>query len=163
MLLYWQETAETWHCLAITGLTHVNNIYEDKSIYTDAFTALGDADESGFIIPIHEAVFRAMPMVQATQMSTACCYLVVNSYVVVKQAWYQTAFFQILLIVVVIVISIFTFGAGSILGAGVLGTDAAIGATIGLTGTAALVAGAIVNALQPSSSARSSRPARRLS
>jgi hypothetical protein len=144
--LTWQTSANTWRRLDIHGLKHRNLVYGGKAIEIMASEALADADESGFIIPLHEDVFRRMPLVEATQMSTACCFLVFNCYEIVKQKWYQSSLFKIFLVVAVIAITVYTggAGAGSI---GLLGTNAAVGAALGFAGTAAIVAGAVANAL----------------
>lgn len=144
--LNWQVDHDTWRALDIYGLNHRNVIYGGKAVETGAIQALGMAEESGFIIPIHEGIYRRMPLVEATQMSTACCYLVFNSYTIVKQKWYQTDWFKILLVIIIIVITIWTGGLGGS-SIGLLGTNAAVGAALGAVGTAAIIIGAIANAL----------------
>ena len=59
----------------------------------------------------------------------------------VKQKWYQTKLFKILLIVVIVVISIIAPPAGAVATKAAMAT----GVFLGLSGTAALVAGFIVN------------------
>lgn len=146
--LNWQVTATTWKRLTIGGLRHRNLIYGGKAVEISGAEALGDTDESGFIIPLHEDVYKSLTIKDQTQMATACCFLVFNCYKVVKQKWYQTGFFKLLLVIVVIAITYFTggFGAGSI---GLLGANAAVGAMLGVAaGTvAATVVGAIANAI----------------
>lgn len=142
--LCWQESLTTWRKLTIGGLKHRNLVYNGKSVDITANEALDDIDESGFIIPLHEQIYRDMGMVEGTQMATACCFLVFNCYKIVKQKWYQTGIFQIIIIIIAIVISMYDGGATA---AGVLGSNAAVGAAVGLTGTAALVVGAAINAI----------------
>lgn len=144
--LCWQVTANTWRKLTIRGLVHRNYIYGGKYVETSIHDALIDADESDFIIPIHYNTLREMSLVDSTQVAGECAYLVLNSYKVVKQKWYQTGIFKIILAVVVVAIIYFTggFGAASV---GLLGTNAAVGAAIGLTGVAAIIAGAALNAI----------------
>ena len=64
--------------------------------------ALEDVEESGFIIPLHEGVYRAMGLKDSTQMATACSFMVFNCYQVVKKKWYQTGIFKIILVVILI-------------------------------------------------------------
>jgi hypothetical protein len=146
--LNWQVSATSWKRLVIGGLKHRNLIYGGKSVDTLAVEALDDTDESGFIIPLHEDVYKALPIKDQTQMATACCFLVFNCYQVVKTRWYQTGFFKLLLVIAVIAITYFTggFGASSV---GLLGANAAVGAMLGVAaGTvAATVVGAIANAV----------------
>lgn len=144
--LYWQDSADSHRRIAISGLKHINTIYKGKSVQIGAHAALDDPEESGFIVPLHEGVLRAMSLKDSTQMSTACSYMILNYYQVVKQKWYQSSWFKIVLIVVVIVITIVSVGTGAA-SAGVLGTAASVGAAIGLAGTAAIIAGAAINAI----------------
>ena len=145
--LNWQVTPNSWRRLRIVGLKHRNLIYGGKSVDISAKEALEDGEESGFIIPLHEGVYRSMGLVDGTQMATACSFMVFNCYQVVKKKWYQTGIFQIIVIIIIIVVSIYTGGAGAAGAGGVLGTNATVGAALGLAGTAAIVAGAIANAL----------------
>jgi hypothetical protein len=136
--LYWQETATSWRSMDVWGLKHKNLIYGGKSVDITAVQALADADESGFIIPLHEAIYKSMSLKDATQMSTACCFLVFNCYQVVKQKWYQTGIFQIIMIIIIIVITVVTVGSGTGPAAALY---ASIGTAIGFTGMAAVIAG----------------------
>lgn len=150
IFLNWQLTANTWSRLRIVGLLHKNAIYGGKSVDITAFEALDDPEESGFIIPLHDGVFRAMGMKDGTQMCTANCFLVMNCYEVVKQKWYQTGLFRIILIIIILVISYFTGGLAASSGAGLLGTNAAVGTAIlgaGASAVAIAVVGAIANAI----------------
>jgi len=136
--LWWQVDANNWKSLTLYGLKHQNFIYNGKSVDIAVTDAINDTEESGFIIPLHEEIFKSMPLKDATQMATACCYLVFNSYQVVKKKWYQTGIFSIVMIVVIIAITYVTWGAGTGPAASLYG---AIGAAVGLTGTAAVIAG----------------------
>lgn len=153
--LYYQETSTSWQAITIWDLVHRNSVYNGKDVEISAKQAILSLDdngntipyeESGFIVPLHYATFRDMPLVKATQMSTACCYLVLNCYKVVKRKWYETFIFKIFLIVVIIAIS-FVFPPFGATSGGILGSNAAVGMTLGLTGAAAVVLGGIVNAI----------------
>lgn len=143
---HWQETEDTYHTISVRSLVHNNRIYKGKAVTTTAREALNDAEESGFILPLHEGVFRAMSLKDATQMASANGYLVFNSYTVTKQKWYQTTLFKIIIVIIIIVVSIFFPPAGGF-GAGLLGTAATVGGALGLVGATALIVGAIANAL----------------
>jgi hypothetical protein len=136
--LYSQVSANNWTALTLLGLWHRNLIYGGKSVDISAVDALRDTDESGFIIPLHEGIYRATPLVDGTQMATACCFLVFNCYEVVRKKWYQSGIFAVVMIIIIIVITIVTLGTGT--GPATAGY-AAIGTAIGLTGTAAILAG----------------------
>lgn len=146
LVVYHQVSDTNWESVELFGLVHKNYVYDGKWVVIKGSEAMNDAEESGFIIPLHEETFKEMRLVDATQLATACCYLVFNCYKTVKKKWYQSGFFKILLVVVIIVVSIVFAPAGA--GAtGVLGSSAAVGAAAGFTGTAAIVAGTIANAL----------------
>lgn len=147
VLLKYQETSTTWRVLSFYGLKSQNMIYGGKSVDISAWEGISDTDESGFIIPLHEESFKSTALVQSTQMSTACVFLVFNCYQVVRQKWYQSGFFQIFIVIAVIVISVYTGGAAAGGGAGLLGTSAAVGTTLGFTGITALIVGAAANAI----------------
>lgn len=142
--LLWQDGASTYRKLRVLGLNHKNRVYKNKSVSIDVAEAMGDAEESGFIIPLHTSIYRSMSLTRSTQLATACSYLVLNSYKKVKQKWYTTSAFKIVVIVVAIVVSIFTMGAG---GAGILGAYGAVGASLGFVGLAAVIVGAVANAI----------------
>ena len=139
----WQETDNTWRKLVITGLVHRNFIYGVDSVFITAAEALADLDESGFIIPLNEDLYKAMGMKDKTQMATASCFLVFNSYQIVKQKWYQTDLFKFLLIVVAVVVTVLFPPAGAAAKAAAVAT----GTALGFSGATALIIGFIVNYL----------------
>lgn len=145
--IYFQKSQTQWSILDIYGWEHENMIYGGKSILITAGEALDDADESGFVIPIHDRILRDLPLKISTQVATTCNNLVFNCYTVVKQKWYQSGLFKIILVVVIIAVSVFTMGASAGASVGLLGTNAAVGAALGYTGMAAIFAGAIANAV----------------
>ena len=146
IVLNWQVTPTTWRRLQIRGLKHRNLIYGGKSVDISAKEALEDVDESGFIIPLHDGVYRAMGLKDGTQMTTACSFMVFNCYQVVKKKWYQTGIFAVIASIVIIIVSIYFPPAGGAAG-GVFGTNVAVGAALGFTGAVAVIAGAVANAI----------------
>lgn len=151
--IFKQIDEDHWEALNIGGLTYRNWIYEGKYTETTAKQAILGLDDDGevqpyaesdFIVPIHYDTFREMSIIDSTQMSTACTYLVLNCYKVVKRKWYQTGIFQVFLIVAIIAVSVATGGIG---GAGILGTNIAVGVSLGFTGTIAVIVGAVANAV----------------
>lgn len=148
--IFHQTKRNEYTVLTVYGLNHRNLIYGGKSVDIGAKEAMEDVDESGFLIPLHEEVFNKLPLIQANQCGTSCNYVVINCYQVVKQKWYQTGLFRIIVIVIAIVISIFFPPAGGAAGgAGVLGANAAVGVALGAAaGTlTAVIIGAIANAV----------------
>lgn len=142
----WQDGLNTYRTMSVTDLWHVNMIYKGKAVYTGGAEALNDPEESGFIIPMHEGIYKAMSLVDTSQMSMASGYMVFNCYKVVKQKWYQTSWFKIVLVIIVIVVTVITAGAGGA-SAGLLGTAAGVGASLGFAGVTAIIVGTIANAV----------------
>jgi len=142
----WQVTATAWKAITVNGLTHTNRIYDGKSVIITGSEALADIEESGFIIPMHVGVFRQMSLVSSTQLSTAAMYLVINTYQVRKKKWYERGWFKVFLIIVMIVIAVYT-GGFSANGMGILGSNAAVGSALGLSGASAAIVGAAANAV----------------
>lgn len=143
LIINWQETDTTWRKLTIYGLTYRNSVYNGHYVSINIKQALEDPDESGFIIPLNASIYRSMGIKDKTQMATACCFMVFNSYQEVKQKWYQTNRFKFLLIVLVVVLTIIFPPAGGAATKAAMAT----GKFLGLSGTAALVAGFTVNSI----------------
>lgn len=147
LLMYWQDEEDSFLSMTVSGIWHNYIIYKGKGVDIHTKDAMTDPEESGCLIPLHEEIFRKMSLPDATQLATSCAYMVCNSYKVVKKKWYQSSWFKIVLIVAAIVITVVSLGTGAPVGAGLLGTAAAVGASIGLAGTAAIIAGAAINAI----------------
>lgn len=154
--LYWQDREHAYRRLEIVGMHQSNYVYKDKSSGADLDDAVkslldedgGDGeDESEFFFPLSRPVLAALPVRTQNQLAGCCRLLVLNSYVTKKIRWYQRGIFKVIFMVAAIVLS-FVFMNPAALGsaAGLLGTNAAVGAMIGLSGSAAIIAGAAVNA-----------------
>ena len=89
---------------------------------------------------------RKIPLRHSTQLSVSCYYIIFNCYKVVKQKWYETGWFKVVLMVVIVVVAMAT-GYIDPNAVGLVGANAAVGAAAGFTGTAAAMAGAVINAL----------------
>lgn len=113
IVLIWQKTETEWTSLIINGLTHSNYVYDGKWVDTKGVTALTDPEESGLIIPLHQDIFREMGIVDYTQMSTACCFVVFNCYQEVEEKWYQTTGFTVILLIIAVVVTILNPPAGA--------------------------------------------------
>ena len=145
--MYWQTGANSYKKLIIWGLVHENVVYGGVSVLTTGKEGLAETDPSGFIVPLHYGTMKDMGLKDATQMATANTNIIFNTYTIVKQKWYQTFIGMVIIFIVIIVLTVVTGGLAAGPSAGLLGTNAAVGAAIGLTGTAAILAGAIINAL----------------
>lgn len=145
--IYRQASDTRWQAIEVTGLKHLNHIYQDKSVEITAWEALDDADDTGFIVPLHYETLRQMSLVKSTQMMTAATFMVFNSQKTVKTKWYQTIIFKIFIFIVIIAITVVTMGSGTAPAVGVLGSALAVGTAVGLSGVLAVIVGAIINAL----------------
>ena len=139
-----QDTATSWRKLDLYGLKNRNMIYGGKSVLISGNEALADTEESGFIIPLHEETYRDFELVPGTQMATANCFLMFNCYQVVKQKWYQSGLFQVVIVIAAVVISVYT---GFSDGGGLLGSALSVGTSLGFTGMVAIIVGAAANAI----------------
>lgn len=147
--LYWQTGPNTYKRLTIWGLIHQNFVYGGKSVDITAHEAIDDPDPSGFLFPLHNPTMMKMSLKDSTQMSTADTFIVFNSYVIYKKKWYQT--FLGMLFVLVLFIVVLWFVAPQFLSSavGLLGTNAAVGLSLGFAAgsMAAVIAGAVANLL----------------
>jgi len=141
--LYWQVDESSWVALDIIGMLHRNHIYKTKYVEITLKEGLDDIEDSGFIVPLHYPTFKEMTLVDSTQMSTACTFLVFNSYVVKKTGLLGSTFFKIFLVAVIIAVIVFV----PTLAPGVIKAGIATGTAVGLTGTIALVVGIAANAI----------------
>ena len=145
--LYWQVDDNNYRKITIYGLVHQNFVYGGKAVSISSKEALEDTDVSGFIIPLHAPTMKAMSLVDSTQMATANVHILFNSYQITKQKWYERGIFKIFLIVLFLVLAVIIAPASFAAGGGLLGGNVAIGSALGLSGTAAIVAGVVVNYL----------------
>jgi len=134
-----QVSATQCEVLEIVGAQHDNKVYNGKSVTTSAAKGVsGDEDgDSNFIVPLNRQVFDQMGIVDITQTCYDCMHITFNSYKTVKQKWYQTSIFKVVVIVIAIVVTIASFGSLSAPAAAVASAAAAAGASA----TVALVAG----------------------
>ena len=147
MNIYWQFSATQHRIVRVFGGIFQNFIYGGKSVTITSDEALDDTGDSGFLIPLHMPSLKAAGLVSATQLATANTYIVFNSYQVFKKYWYQR-FLGMLVIVIVVVVAIALIAPAAVGGiSGVFGTNAALGASLGLSGISAIVVGAVANAL----------------
>lgn len=147
MEIFYQHLSNQFMRLRVYGSFHENYIYGGKCVKITTNEAIDDPDDSGFLIPLHMPTVKEAGLVSSTQLATANTYIVFNSYQVVKKKWYQT-FLGMLFIIIIVVVAAALIAPNLVGGmSGFLGTNAAVGAGLGLTGTASIVAGAVANAI----------------
>jgi hypothetical protein len=141
--LYWQDNAGSFKALIIHGLVHENIVYDGKAVTIFADEAINSSEETGFVLPLHYPTLKLLPPIHANELALSDRVLIFNSYQVVKTRWYQKGIFKILIVVVAAIVVAVVFPASI----GILGSNAFVGASLGFSGTAALVAGAVANAI----------------
>lgn len=144
--LVWQKSSNEWESIEVDSLMYANRIYDGKEVKISAYDALMDDGESSFIIPINYTLLNSLSLVESTQLSTSCSYLLINVYDKRKKKWYETNAFKVLLVIVAVAITIYTGGLGGS-SIGVLGTNLSVGAALGFQGLAAVLIGAAVNSI----------------
>lgn len=148
IMLVWQESPQLHRVILVKGLRHENIIYKDKGVTIQAEDAVNSSSDTGFVIPLHEKIYKEISLINATEISKSCAFITFNSYKVTRTKWYQSGAFKIFVVIGIVVISVFFPPAGGIAGgAGVLGSNIAVGAAIGATATSAAIIGAAANAL----------------
>jgi len=141
-----QKTATEQDILHVIGFNYINHIYGNENIVIALTDALVDPEPSGLILPLTDKVLRKLSVKDSANLVGSNSLLVINSYIVVKQKWYQRGAFAIVLTILSVIVAFYTGGL-SLAGGGILGSNLAIGTALGASGTAALVIGAAVNAV----------------
>jgi hypothetical protein len=150
--LYHQTTASTWNAVKIVGMvqrTYVfGNNFEELTLASQIDSFSGDPDrESAFLFPIRYSSLAGMNLKDATQFATSCAYVQIHAYEIHIQRIYETPLFSLLLVAIVIGITAATGGLGAT-GVGILGSNAAVGAALGITSViGATIVGVAANAL----------------
>src|SRR5690606_8690314 len=144
--LYWQETKNRWRKLILYDLVHKNEMYGNNSDDTQAGDAINDKKTSKFIVLLHEEIYHSFSLVEQTHIATSCAYLVLNYYEVHELSFWEEWLPTIITVVIVILTVVITVATGGA-GIGLLGPAEAVGASLGFTGTTALIVGATINTL----------------
>lgn len=148
--LFHQHSRFAYSRLEIVGLEHKNFVYGGISVNITGKAALAAEDISGFLVPLHMPTLTSMGLVRSNQLSTSTSHLIFNTYKNVTIPWYATDLFRIILIIAMVVVSVIfpPAGVSGLAGAGVLGSNLAIGTALGITtATTAAIVGGIANAI----------------
>lgn len=107
-------TENTYGELTVCGLWHENYVYKTKHIQSSAWAAFNDPDGdfgSGFILPLEYEVLIGLSARERLQLSQEAFHLVLNCYKIVKEKWYETGLFKVVLAIVSIVVIVLSWGA----------------------------------------------------
>ncbi|MBL1322181.1 MAG: hypothetical protein COA63_014150 [Methylophaga sp.] len=144
--LFKQVSSTKYTKLRITNLSMHNYVYKANTVYSTLGNAIDGSEEGeGFIFPLHYPTIKKLPLTHANQIVSISSMIVFNTYQIHKQKWYESFWFKLFVFVAAIAISVLTGGVGAST-VGLLGTNIAVGSALGLTGTVAVIIGAVVNA-----------------
>jgi hypothetical protein len=139
--LHWQVSADEWRTMtfgsAISQLTGLPGEHGQSALWQAAVTG----DDTGFVFPLHEPTLRQMSRLDAIEVTQEAFNLLVGSYTLINTS---SLLGGILFFVAATLLVLFPPSAAGI---GLLGSNAAVGASIGLVGSAAAIAGAVINAV----------------
>lgn len=150
-------TDTTYAELMVCGLWHENYVYKGKSVKSGVWDAFNDPEGdygTGFLIPLDYEVFLSLSGRERLQLAQEALHIVFNCYKVVKERWYQTGLFKVVLIIIAIVIIVLSWGTlapyvtalyGSLYGGLVaLGVGLTVAAALAAILTALIVIGVMV-------------------
>lgn len=147
-VITYQTSSNRWRQVRIMGLTMENHIYSPKytvKYYNDQ--QIGLAEDSDFIIPLHEGVLRSMNFLDATEVCTQAGFILCNCFTIHVQKIKKKGFLGFLIGIVVAVIAITIAVIQPELAPAMSSMFTSIGTALGLTGTAAVIAGGAVSML----------------
>jgi hypothetical protein len=115
-------------------------LYEEISVQNlkmtyfifENYTTVGDEVDDILLIPIDRTISQNYSMSDREILYSRSLHFVFNSLIVTKVKWYQTGVFKAILIIAAIAMAIYDGGA-------------TLGAVLGLTGTAAIVATIVIH------------------
>lgn len=106
-------TDTTYAELMVRGLWHENYVYKGKTVKSGVWDAFNDPDGdygSGFLIPLDFEIYSSLSAREQLQLSQEALFIVFNCYKVVKEKWYQTGVFKVVLIIIAIIVIIISWG-----------------------------------------------------
>lgn len=140
----YQNEVDSWVSLQVYGLRSANIINRGKGIHVSAHAALDDSEESELLIPVNNAVFSSMRLIDRTQLAVTMSYMVLNYYAEYKEKWYERDFGKAIIMIVLIVVVVLSSGTAAPAATGVGG---AVATAVGATGIVALIIASAVNAI----------------
>lgn len=145
--IFHQYEKNRYRKIVVRGLYHDNHVYLGRSVKTSGYDAIMGAEQSPFIIPLHELTLRSLGLKQANQLSVSSSWLMFQHYKRVKLKWYQTKAFRWAVVIAAFALSVVTAGGSLAAAGGILGANAALGLSLGATAATAALVGAAVNAI----------------
>ena len=103
-----QLTANSYRELNVYGLTSTQRVSGGKS------TSATGRDENLYI-PIDDLILDKFPTRERVILLSKSLIVMINTLQVIKQKWYETGIFKVIMVVVAVVISVYSGGAGATL------------------------------------------------
>ena len=113
---YWQETENTWEAVGIggqscyqiikNGVSHGFGVDRTKEIIKPQMDDPFHRQYSDAWFPIIRQVYKNIPLNDAIDMLQYSQFILCSSYQIVKEKWYQTSIFKIIVVIIVIVITV---------------------------------------------------------
>lgn len=100
-----QITKTVYRTLKVYGAVSTQSI-------ADSYTSTATGSDENLMVPVDIDVIRKRYPKHKTQLLCKAMYLTVNTVKVVKQKWYQTGIFKVVMFIVAVVIAYVTAGAG---------------------------------------------------
>lgn len=127
-----QLDADTYEQLEVCGLYYDNYVYNGKSVGMSAWDMFKNPDEEGFIVPLDRSLLSNVSLKEITELSYETSFIVFNCYTIVKQKWYQTGIFRIIIFVIGVILCILFPPAGVGILLAVVGIEVAVATFIQL-------------------------------
>jgi hypothetical protein len=108
-----QLNETTYAEIAVTGLWHENYVFKGEKVQSAVWDMFNDPEGdfgTGFLIPLDYDIFISLSGRERLQLGQECMHIVFNCFKVVKEKWYETGIFKVILAIVAIVITIYSFG-----------------------------------------------------
>lgn len=138
----------TYAELKIVGLWHENYVYKNETVQSAVWDVFNDPEGdfgTGFLIPLEYTLLLELSGRNQLQLAEEAYHIVFNCYKVVKEKWYQTGIFKIVMAIVAIVIIVYSWGTltaqiSSLYSTVYATVAAAVGAGVSSTVVAAIAA-----------------------
>ena len=137
--------------LCVVGLFHENYVYKGYKVQSAVWDMFNDPEGdfgTGFLIPLDYQIYVTLTARERLQLAQEALHMVFNCFKVVKEPWYATGIFKVILAIVAIVIIVVSWGSlsGPVLSL-YSSVSAALGTVIASTTIIAAVAAVITAAI----------------
>ena len=139
--LHWQVSSTEWKTMSIEGAISSLPGLPGDGAKVSLWSVVNSTEDVGFIFPLHEPTLKQMSRLKAIEICQEVMNLIVGSYTLINTS---SLLGGILFFIAATLLVAFPPSAA---GVGLLGTNAAVGTAVGFAGSAAVLAGFVVNAV----------------